>query len=181
LHHGFDLSRLVRLTGCKTSIERYAVAITQEVDLGTEAANGAAECVVGRLIWPIAGIVRCARRGAVGTDNRPIQRPLLPIDAALRVEFDLERFENAVPSAIAAPERIAVVDRFPFAVAFGNIWPRRASMQSPENAIDNRPVRVVGMTGLPVIGWQFWLNQLVLVVAQVVASHCLSGLIMVNL
>ncbi len=149
--HAFGLGRLVDLARRETGIERHAVAITQEVYLGAEAAHGAAEGNVGGFLRPIrpGGFPR-APRDTVGPHDGAIEGPLVPIDGALRIQFSLERLENALPGAVAAPSGIAVVDRFPVAVAFGDIRPRGATMQPPEDAVEDRAVRKPGMARLPI-------------------------------
>jgi hypothetical protein len=53
LEHGFDLGRLVTLPWRQTRIQRQPVAITEEVDLGREAADGASKGMVG---WLATGV-----------------------------------------------------------------------------------------------------------------------------
>jgi hypothetical protein len=149
--HRFDLRRLVGLARCQTGIKRHAVAITQEMDLGTEAAYGSSQRMVARF-GCIVAFFRRARSGAVRADDSSIQRPLLPINGALRVKFDLEGLQDAIPGASAPPPGIPVVDRFPFAIPFWNIRPRGTGMQPPEDTIDNGPMRVPRMADLAIIG-----------------------------
>jgi hypothetical protein len=75
----------VCLARCERGIERQTVAITQEMNLGAEATDRSRIGAIGRFVWSIVPISRCACSGAVCTDDGPIQRPLLPINGALSI------------------------------------------------------------------------------------------------
>src|SRR5262245_5954322 len=73
LHYLFDLCRLMGLAWCQTGIERQTVAITEEVDFGTEASHRSSQGVVVWFICPIKPILRRARSHTVRTNDRTIQ------------------------------------------------------------------------------------------------------------
>jgi hypothetical protein len=59
---------------------------------------------------------------------------------ALFVELDLKVLENSLPVPSPRPERKSVVDRLPWAEAFGQVSPRNAGLESVENSIDEEAV-----------------------------------------
>src|SRR5512138_450621 len=99
------------------------MAVTQEVDFRAEATDRSSERVVAGFGDAVGPTFFRPGSGAVRPDNRAIQGPLLPVNRALCVQFDLEGFEDAVPGAIAAPGRVAVIDGLPLAIAFRDIRP----------------------------------------------------------
>jgi len=71
--------------------------------------------------------------------------------------------EDAVPGPVAPPADEAVIDRFPGAVALGNIAPLRADMQFPEQAIEDAAMIGPGPTG-PTGGRKAWIQPRKLVI-----------------
>jgi hypothetical protein len=116
------------LPWCETGIERDAIAVTQQVDFGAEATNRASECVIAWLVRTIRSVFFGSSRRAVGTHNRAIKRPLLPVNGTISVKFGLKDLQDALPGAIAAPDSIAIINGLPLAIAFGDIRPGCASM-----------------------------------------------------
>src|SRR5262249_54984888 len=112
---------------------------------------------------------------------RAVERPLLPIDCALGIEFGLERLDDAIPNAGATPGSVAVIDGLPIAVALRNVGPGGAGMQTPEDAVENGAARAIGMAELSIVDRQEGLNQQILFVREFVACHQSSRFIMVKL
>src|SRR5438477_387437 len=77
---------------------------------------------------------------AAGPDDRPIDAPQVAVDPAAVVQFVEQRGGDPDPWAIAAPAMEAAEDRRPGPLALGEVAPRRAGMQDPEDAVDDRPV-----------------------------------------
>ena len=110
----------------------------------------------------------------MGANGGTIERPLLPVELTLLVQFDLQGLEDAVPSAIAAPAYIAVVDRLPGTVAFGDIAPLAAGASAPEDAVDDGAMGVPGMAGSLRNGQERF-DKLEVDIAQFMAAHRISS------
>lgn len=61
--------------------------------------------------------------------------------------------EHVGPRAIATPAPEATVDGFPRALAFGNVPPGRAGVQSPQDAVDQALMLFPGPTASVLMGW----------------------------
>src|SRR5690606_38726713 len=64
----------------------------------------------------------------------------LPIHAVAVLHLALQRLQQRVKDPGLSPAPVAAVDRRPRPVALGQIPPRRARAQNPENAVQDRPV-----------------------------------------
>src|SRR5262249_3517118 len=100
----------------------------EEVNFGAKTANRASEGVIARLVSTIWSLFFGSSCRAMGTHDRTIHRPLLPINRTVCVKLGLKQLENALPSAIATPGRKAIIDGLPSAIAFWDIRPGRAGM-----------------------------------------------------
>jgi hypothetical protein len=81
-----------------------------------------------------------AGRSAAAPDGTAVDAPQVPVDAALRVQAHLEGLQEEVESARFAEGVEAVVDGLPLAVAFGQVAPGGAGVQSPEDAVEDGAV-----------------------------------------
>ncbi len=105
------------------------------------------------------------------TNHGAIKPPLVGVDQALLVEFALKRLHDPVPNPLTAPSGVAVIDGLPIAVALGNTWPGSAGVQTSADAVDDRAVLTVRVAHLLRIARQVRLNQRILLVCQIVATH----------
>jgi hypothetical protein len=145
--------------------EPLLLGLTRAVDLARDAHQAVAHCrrlrggfwsrSLQRSVRGRGPLVRLPRwspffprpcGSAVCSNHGSIKSPLLIVDQAMFVELELERTHHPIPSFIATPGRVAVIDGLPVAVAFRNIGPGSSSMQTPEDPVDKRTVLAEGMT-----------------------------------
>lgn len=62
---------------------------------------------------------------------------LLPVQTSAGIKFGLQGGHDLIPGAITSPQDIPVINRLPWARALGNIAPRCAGVQLPEQAIEH--------------------------------------------
>src|SRR3954451_278505 len=92
-----------------------------------------------------AGIFFRPGRRTTGPNDRAIDTPEVVVDLATVVELVQERGGDAAPGAVLTPPIEGREDRLPGAVAVGEIAPRGAGMEDPEDAINDRTGIVEGM------------------------------------
>src|SRR3954469_7341476 len=85
---------------------------------------------------PVAFFFR-PRGGSARADDGAIDTPQVVIDEALVVQFVQQRGDDTNPGAVLAPRVEAVEHGLPRSVAFGEITPRGASVQDPEDTVDD--------------------------------------------
>ena len=168
-HHRLELRRLVPLAGGDRHRHRQALAVADQVDLRAVTAARAAQGVVGRLGGRAVG-----RRGPggvpAGPDRAAVDAEQVPVDLAGRVEADVEGLEQPAPGAVLAPAVEPLVDGLPGAVGRpGQVTPRGAGVEDPEDAVDDRAMALPGVAG-PVVGRQQGLDDGVMVVAEGVSE-----------
>jgi hypothetical protein len=74
------------------------------------------------------------------------------IDEALVVQFVQQRGDDPNPGAVLAPGVETVEHGLPSSVAFGEITPRRAGVQDPEDTVDDEALVVCRSPRLTVMG-----------------------------
>jgi hypothetical protein len=70
-------------------------------------------------------------------DVGAIDKPKMRVNFSLFVQADLQGFEDSIEGAVVTIAVEAVVDAFPFTVAFRQIAPRRASAKNPDHAVES--------------------------------------------
>src|SRR5437867_12671936 len=90
----------VGLPGCESGIERDAGAVTEQVDFGAEACHRSSQRVVARLGGAVRPTFFRPSSGALGRDDRARERPLLPFDLALGIQFGVLRLDVWFPADV---------------------------------------------------------------------------------
>src|SRR5205085_1024106 len=78
----------------------------------------------------------------MGTDDGAIHKMDVPINLSQRIALLLQAVQNPLPDARMTPAVETARDRPDFAVAFGQVAPRRTCAQNPEHPVDHRAVVV---------------------------------------
>jgi hypothetical protein len=89
-------------------------------------------------------------RVLVGTHHGAVHRKYLPLDLALGIRLCLERLQDPFPDPGTTPAHQAVVTGLPGAIPVGEIPPRGAGAQAPEDPIDHLTMVFVRMAWLAV-------------------------------
>lgn len=74
--------------------------------------------------------------GAAGADDSGIDEPQGVAETPLTFEVFQQVRENPSPGAVFTPASEAAVDGFPRAIALGNVTPRGAGVEAPQDAIE---------------------------------------------
>lgn len=98
----------------------------------------------------------CSDSTSVSAEVRAVDLCASPVDATIRICDALEGLQNAQPRSISFPTSQAVMTGAPRAVLFGDISPRRAEFDAPDDAVDDTAMvqvlvitfRVAGEMGL---------------------------------
>jgi hypothetical protein len=107
----------------------------------------------------------------VRADDAGVDEVQAPIDLALRVRLGLQRGEDPVPDPGLAPAVEPARDGADRAVALGQVAPRRAGAQDPQDAAHDPAVVVVRPPGPRPLRRQQGLQPRPLPVTQVETSH----------
>src|SRR5438552_10834525 len=113
------------------------------MQLGTEAAPTAPQAMIGRLGGSRGGAPaprgdgRRSGRVLMGAHNTAIDTGLVPIQAAGGIFAGLHLLQEARPQAGAAPVDETVITGLPRAIALGQVPPRGAGAQHPEDAVED--------------------------------------------
>jgi hypothetical protein len=99
----------------------------------------------------------------VRPDNRAVHVVDVPIDLTGGIGLRLDLGKDAVPEAGLTPTVEAAGDGGPGTVALGQVPPRGASAQNPQNAVDDLAM-ISRRTASPGFLWQKWLQPLPLFV-----------------
>jgi hypothetical protein len=79
----------------------------------------------------------------VGADDAAIDEVEGPIEGTARVSFGLESVEHPLPHAGRLPATEAAVHGLPLAVSVGQISPRHARAQPPDDPVKDLPMVLV--------------------------------------
>src|ERR1019366_6028820 len=96
----------------------------------------------------------CPSRMLMGSNNRAINRVLLPIDLSISVTLLLQRVQYPLPNSGLLPPIKTTGHRAPRTIIVGKISPRRASSQDPEDPIDDQTMIVCCTTNFWLLGRQ---------------------------
>src|SRR5262245_4402462 len=75
-----------------------------------------------------------------GADDGRIDEPQVAVDPAGAVQAQEQSVEDGGPRAVLAPAVEPVVGGLPRAVPVGQVGPRRAGVEVPQDAVDDPPV-----------------------------------------
>ena len=90
----------------------------------------------------------------MGTDDGAINEMEGPIQNAIRVCLRLQIGEDALPDASFAPTVEPARHRAACAIARGQVHPRRATTQDPEDAVDDGTMIEIGTARAGLFGWK---------------------------
>jgi hypothetical protein len=110
-------------------------------------------------------------RGTGGADIGPIHAPQLPIDVPFVVELDLQRFDDGGKDSAPTPAEKMAIHRLPGTEAFGQIPPRSARGENPENTVELRSSIACRTPGAGSAQRQMRLDQRPLLIRELVAFH----------
>jgi hypothetical protein len=96
----------------------------------------------------------------MGSDHGAIEIMQGPVQLALGVSLGLHRCEEVRPDPRTLPAVEAAGHGPPWAIAFGEIPPRRTGAQNPEDAIQDASVIDRRPTGFRLLGRKQWLQLL---------------------
>jgi hypothetical protein len=89
--------------------------------------------------------------GATGADHRGIDEPQVVAETAAPLQVFQQVGEDLGPGAVLAPAAEAAVDGFPGAVGFGDVPPRGAGVQAPQDAVEEAVMIFQGPTAAAVV------------------------------
>ena len=107
----------------------------------------------------------------VGADDRGVHEMQVPVDLAPRVRLGLQRGQGPVPHPRLAPAVEPARDGADRPVSFGQVAPRRARAQHPQDAVHDPAVVVVRPPGARPLRREQRRQPLPLPIGQVEASH----------
>lgn len=102
--------------------------------------------------------------------DRAVYKVDFPLHIPLSVRFRLGPLEEFFPQSFLAPFVEAAVNRLPWAIAFGQVAPRRSRPQDPQDSVDNLAVILPGPSCLRFLRWQERLQLFPLLIRQLVSS-----------
>jgi hypothetical protein len=129
---------LVPLAGGEPEYHRLALALRTEMELGAEPASTASQCF-------ISSAFACSRCMLMGTNHRPVDEMKRPVHASMLVCSLLQSREELLPEPALLPGVKSVGDRTPGAIVLWQVAPRSSSSQNPQDAIEDYPMRVIGV------------------------------------
>lgn len=141
LHHLIKDHGFVALPNRQDKGHRLAATLGTQVDLGAETALAAAQR------FGLSGCMVRACRVLMRSNDGTIDVMRLPIQLPCRIGLRLHLFPNGLPDPFLAPAVVAAGNRLPLPIAFRNIAPGRSGALEPQDAIDNRPMRMIGLPG----------------------------------
>lgn len=96
----------------------------------------------------------CPSRSLMGPNDSAVHKVDFPLDISLLIGFDLQAFEQLLPQPFFAPFVKATVDRFPRPISIGQVAPRGACVQNPENAVNNFSMAFSRSSCFRLLRWQ---------------------------
>ena len=130
--------------------------LTQEMDLGGEAAARVAQRMILRLpqlrrfrpaqVGPRSGMLLRPASGAGGADDGGVDEPEVAAQAAMPLEVVEQMGQDLGPGAIAPPAVEPVVDGLPGSITLREVPPGGAGVEDPEDAVDQTAMGVPGMS-----------------------------------
>ena len=108
-------------------------------------------------------------RSTRGTHVGAIDEPQVPVDFALLVEPDLQRFEDTIKDAIGSPAIEPMIDALPLSIAFGQIAPRCSGSENPEHAIERGAMIIPFAAAF--LYWEQTFETFPLLVADFISRH----------
>src|SRR5262249_18065016 len=142
--HRLQLRAVIALPRRDHDRKRSSFPVASQMKLGSQPTPTASEPFINRVLDPLFTSAWLGRRraplacwwargsGAVYID--------LPNDRAHRIRAGLRISQNPVSGSIASPAVEPVCAGLPRPIPFGQITPRRARAQLPQDPIDHRPV-----------------------------------------
>ena len=127
--------RLVRLPGRQVEVQRVAMAVAQQVDLGREAAAGTPQGVVRGLLGIVVLAAPAGTSG--GADHGAVDAPQLAIDQAGVDAGGPQSGEDRVQRPVVVPGVEEVPGGGPGAELLGQVAPGGAGPEDPEDAVED--------------------------------------------
>lgn len=164
-HQGLEDRGLVLLAWRQHQRDQVASTLCAEMDFCAKAALAATQ----RFGSGVTAGGPCGVR--MRPDDGAIDKVEAPVEVPARIRLLLHGGKQAVPEAGFAPPIKTARDRLPGAIALGQITPRDAGSQEPEDAIEHAAVVPGGTTGGRFLGRKERTELLPLLVSEFMSAY----------